>query len=285
MLGDNGGRFYLYTNPVSFNEDQARIASTSALTISKNYSSYTRSNKMLMYPTEYYAHPSDVVDSLADMVEDYPEYNLDVAKVGNMIYGDYSKNEKISRQKSKQILSETVSKIKKDKVLENPNQYLWNDTSEYINMPLQNSQYMYETDSVPFLQIVLKGSIDYYAPYANQGFYNQTNKLKMIEYGAYPSFIIMSEKNEKLIDTPLEDYFSLNYNDWSDVMKEVYQYLNGALKEVEGSSIIQHKMLDTGVAAVSYDNGKVIYINYLNREYVTKQGVHIPAKNYLVADR
>lgn len=285
MLGDNGGRFYLYTNPVSFNEDQARIASTSALTISKNYSSYTRSNTMLMYPTEYYAHPSDVVDSLADMVEDYPEYNLDVAKVGNMIYGDYSKNEKISRQKSKQILSETVSKIKKDKVLENPNQYLWNDTSEYINMPLQNSQYMYETDSVPFLQIVLKGSIDYYAPYANQGFYNQTNKLKMIEYGAYPSFIIMSEKNEKLIDTPLEDYFSLNYNDWSDVMKEVYQYLNGALKEVEGSSIIQHKMLDTGVAAVSYDNGKVIYINYLNREYVTKQGVHIPAKNYLVADR
>ena len=155
MLGDNGGRFYLYTNPVSFNEDQARIASTSALTISKNYSSYTRSNTMLMYPTEYYAHPSDVVDSLADMVEDYPEYNLDVAKVGNMIYGDYSKNEKISRQKSKQILSETVSKIKKDKVLENPNQYLWNDTSEYINMPLQNSQYMYETDSVPFLQIVM----------------------------------------------------------------------------------------------------------------------------------
>ena len=59
-----------------------------------------------MYPTEYYAHPSDVVDSLADMVEDYPEYNLDMAKVGNMIYGDYSKNEKISRQKSKQILSE-----------------------------------------------------------------------------------------------------------------------------------------------------------------------------------
>jgi len=36
---------------------------------------------------------------------------------------------------------------------------------------------------------------------------------------------------------------------------------------------------------VSYDNGKVIYINYLNREYVTKQGVHIPAQNYLVADR
>ena len=48
----------------------------------------------------------------------------------------------------------------------------------------------------------------------------------------------------------------MNYNDWSDVMKEVYQYLNGALKEVEGSSIIQHKMLDTGVAAVSYDMEK-----------------------------
>ena len=93
-------------------------------------------------------------------------------------------------------MSESVSKIKKDKVLENPNQYLWNDTSEYINMPLQNSQYMYETDSVPFLQIVLKGSIDYYSPYVIEGFYNQRNKLMMIEYGAYPFFIIMSEKYE-----------------------------------------------------------------------------------------
>ena len=54
---------------------------------------------------------------------------------------------------------------------------------------------------------------------------------------------------------------------------------NGVISN--GSTII----VGQGQCAIIYDNGKVIYINYLNREYVTKQGVHIPAKNYLVADR
>lgn len=284
-VAENGGRFYLHVDPISFNEDQARIGSVSAITISKKYASYTRSNLELMYPSEYYAHPSEVIRTLQKTADRYGKYNLDIAGIGNMIYGDYSKNKQVSRLEDKKLFSDAMTKINTNKMLEAPNQYMWNYTDEYTNIPLKNSQYLFETDSVPFLQIVLKGSIDYYAPYANQGFYNQTNKLKMIEYGAYPSFIVMSEDNEKLIDTPLEDYFSLNYNDWSGVLREVYEYVNGALKEVEGCQIVAHKILDTGVAAVIYDNGKTIYINYLNNEYVTEQGIHIPAQDYFVADR
>jgi hypothetical protein len=32
----------------------------------------------------------------------------------------------------------------------------------------------------------------------------------MIEYGAYPSFLVAGAENHALVDTPLEDYFSLN---------------------------------------------------------------------------
>lgn len=282
---ENGGRFYLSVDPISFNEDQARTASTAALAISKKYSSYTRNNKNMMYPTEYYAHPSRVIHALQKAVGDYAGYNLDIANIGAMIYGDYSRNEKESRTECRELFTEALSGINAGKVLESPNQYMWNNTDEYINISLNNSQYLFETDSIPFLQIVLKGSLDYYAPFANQGFYNQVNRLKMIEYGAYPSFIVMSAENEKLIDTPLEDYFSLNYKDWSQVICNVYDFVNGALKEVEGSSITEHKMLSSGVASVTYDNGKTIYVNYLNKEYVTEQGIHIPAQNYFVADK
>ena len=284
LVQEDGGRFYLSVDPVSFNQDQARTASAAALTISKNYASYTRSNRELMYPTEYYAHPSRVVSVMQRMEKDYDGYGLDLANIGAMIYGDYSKNENMSRSECLELFTSAAADVPSDQAMESPNQYMWNSAADYTGMPMNNSQYLFETDSVPFLQIVLKGSIDYYAPYANQGFYNQTNRLKMIEYGAYPSFIVMSEEKEKLKDTPLEDYFSLNYDDWSDIIHEVYEFVNDALKEVEGSTIVEHRMMAVGVAAVTYDNGKTIYVNYLNEEYVTGQGVHIPAQSYCVAE-
>ena len=284
-VSENGGRFYLYVDPVSFNEDQARTASTAALSISRSYSAYTRSNLSLMYPTEYYAHPVRAAETLGELSEKYADYALDVANLGNMIYGDYSRNDPVTRLQSQELFLQALEEVNTELLLETPNQYLWNQAGEYTNIPLKNSQYLFETDSVPFLQIVLKGSVDYYASYANQGFYNQTNRLKMVEYGAYPSFIVMAADNEMLIDTPLEDYFSLNYGDWSEVIREVCDYVGGALQEVEGSRIQAHEMLDTGVARVTYDNGKTIYVNYLNQEYVTEQGLVIPASDYLVADR
>ena len=234
---------------------------------------------------EFYYINLNSNESLLLFTEKYADYALDVANLGNMIYGDYSRNDPVTRLQSQELFLQALEEVNTELLLETPNQYLWNQAGEYTNIPLKNSQYLFETDSVPFLQIVLKGSVDYYASYANQGFYNQTNRLKMVEYGAYPSFIVMAADNEMLIDTPLEDYFSLNYGDWSEVIREVCDYVDGALQEVEGSRIQAHEMLDTGVARVTYDNGKTIYVNYLNQEYVTEQGLVIPASDYLVADR
>ena len=107
-------------------------------------------------------------------------------------------------------MAKLIGKTENGIALSAPNSYLWGDTDDYFDMPLENSQYLYETDSVPFLPIVLKGSVDYYSPYINQGYYTEDSILKIIEYGAYPSFLTMKAKNEKLIGTPSADYFSIN---------------------------------------------------------------------------
>ena len=48
-----------------------------------------------------------------------------------------------------------------------PNKYLWKYTDRYLQSPVGTSQYVYETDTVPFLQMVLNGTMEVYAPYAN----------------------------------------------------------------------------------------------------------------------
>jgi hypothetical protein len=166
----------------------------------------------------------------------------------------------------------------------NPNQYLWNNTSEYFDIPMVNSQYLYETDTVPFLQIVLKGNIDYYAPYANQGFYSTNSILKMIEYGAYPSFVVTESLNYELTDTPQVDRFTVNFDDWKSSIINIYQKINEALLPVEGAKIIDHKVMVPGIVRVSYDNGINLYVNYTAEDSVVENET-IPAHGFSVVER
>ena len=48
-----------------------------------------------------------------------------------------------------------------------PNGYLWKYTSEMYDLPLTGGQLLYESDTVPFLQIVLNGSADLFSAPVN----------------------------------------------------------------------------------------------------------------------
>jgi hypothetical protein len=147
-----------------------------------------------------------------------------------------------------------------------------------------SSQYLYETDTVPFLQIVLKGHIDYYAPYANLGFYSVNSILKMVEYGTYPSFIIAAAQNHELTDTPEVDLFTVNFDDWKGSIQSIYNQINAVQSRVEGSMITKHEVVAPGVVSILYDNGIDIYVNYTSTVYKTDD-VMVPALGFTVAER
>ena len=203
--------------------------------------------------------------------------------MGTKLYADYSRDKNLTRSQTKQVFQK-VAKLSKSSAYFKPNDYMWQSTSEYFDIPMVNSQYLYETDTVPFLQMVLKGSIDYYAPYANLGFYNQDSILKMIEFATYPSVILMSEDNYALHNTGLEDYFSLHFNSWENVIGDMYSQINTALSKVEGASMTEHKVLSKGVILTSYSNGVQILINYNSKNADTEYGT-VNAKSFLVKDR
>ena len=105
--------------------------------------------------------------------------------------------------------------------------------------------------------------------------------MKSIEYGAYPSFLVMGAENGDLNKTPMVDYFSLNFGDWEGTIDTVYSKVNAALKEVEGAMISEHKVLNRGVVRVTYDNGVKIYINYTS-DPVTVDGVKVDKLSFAV---
>ena len=283
-LEKQGGKFSLALNLVSANEDQIKINQDAALNATLNTVKKTVPNQSLMYMSTYYLKHNKMISTMQKSLKGVESYNVLLEDMGKYLYSDYTIGKEISRADAKEAIEKTVSKAKQNILLDAENLYLVKYASEIVDIPMSSSQYVYETDSVPFLQMVLRGSVDYYAPYSNQGFYSNASILKMIEYGAYPSFIVMGADNFSLNDTPLENYFSLNDKDWDEKIQSVYKKVNEALSGVKGQAIVGHMVEAEGVYCTTYENGTNIYVNYNDKEYVTKEGVTIPAGGYAVEE-
>ena len=103
----------------------------------------------------------------------------------------------------------------------------------------------------------------------------------MIEYGAYPSFLVIAEGNEKLSGTPSEDYFSLCFDDWHTSISETYLKMNEVLKATEGMYITNHTVVESGLVKVDYSGGISILINY-NDDQRIYDGVTVFAKQCVI---
>lgn len=282
LVKGNGGRFYLGVNPVTANDKQINISNLSATTLGKEFEVIVRDNDEALFNESYLIKPLKVADGASKLLNKY-DFDFCFENLATKLYADYSRDRNLTRSQTKQVFQK-VAKLSKNSAFFQPNDYMWESTAEYFNIPMVNSQYLYETDTVPFLQMVLKGSIDYYAPYANLGFYNQDSILKMIEFGAYPSVILMSEDNYALHNTGLEDYFSLQYDSWVNVIEDMYSQISSALSCVEGASMTEHRVISSGVILTVYSNGTQIVINYNSENAVTEYGT-VNAKSFLVKDR
>ena len=282
LIKEKNGRFYLGLNPVTANDKQMNPKNLSAITLGKEFEVIVRDNDEVLFNKSYLIKPVSAAEQTSNLMQKY-KFNFCFENLGTKLYANYSRDENLSRSQTKQVFKK-VAKLSNNSAFFQPNDYMWENTKEYFNIPMVNSQYLYETDTVPFLQMVLKGSIDYYAPYANLGFYNQDSILKMIEFATYPSVLLMAEDNYALHNTGLEDYFSLHYNSWENVIEDMYSQISTALSKVEGASMTEHKVLSKGVILTVYSNGVKILINYNSENVITDFGT-VNAKSFLVKDR
>lgn len=272
-----GSRMYLYLDPIMVNEEQIYKSSDTAIGISGSFISKISANPNKLYPTEFLAKISKVDEYVS---KNYDSYCFAYDNLGDNLYSDYTKNHNYNRSDTIKSITKALSEHDYNGLYD-PNLYCLKYTSDYFNIPVNNSQYQFETDTVPFLQIVLKGSIDYYSEFANQGYCSQGTVLKMIEYGVYPAFIVMQADNYQLTDTAVDDLFSLCFYDWRAEIGHIYNQVNTALAEVEGSYIIEHTAMSEGVVMVTYSNNKKIYINYLS-EKVLVDGIELSPQSFCV---
>lgn len=251
---------------------------------------YILSNRDAIYPENApvlqtgYALPEKTAEWIREVAEKASEYSdsLTITGASNTLTGTFDRHGAVTTltQAKEMIASaaEDASGLLRLN-LENPNSYLWKYTSRYLQAPVGTSQYVFETDTVPFLELVLHGTMELYAPYANFSFYTDSDILRMIDYNLSPSLIYTGKPSYLLADTASSDMFSTEYAQYADLTEKVYTRVNGVLAHVAGFEWTDREVLESGVILNTYEQGsnsRRILINYTEKPYVF-EGVNVPA--------
>ena len=282
---NNNIDIYFNTNYVTSSKHAERInyGGDVARQISKLKMELSFSNYFEEFDSTYYLYPES---SLKFAKSDFSRYQklginkLSFSHLGNTLFSYYENNNRYNRLDSLDYYHQILDLYGKSAIYQ-PNSYMYKYTSEYFHMPLYNSGHHYFTDVVPFIPIVLKGNINYYSSYLNYNAIGKDQLLNLIDFGVNPSFLLTNEATTKMRYTKANRHYSTYYRDYYDKIIASYDYINGALSNVNGAYIEKREILSPGVVRVSYSNQKTILINYTSNPY-TYLHVEINPKDYVV---
>ena len=237
-----------------------------------------------LFPEMYYMTPlrsGDVYDDFKGRYGSDELCSTEVSGITDTVFSYYSSGQKFTRADAAIQHREVISSGEGESVgMSDPNEYLWDMMDRYYDMPLYTSGYNFVSREIPFLPIVLRGYVPYWASYSNFEANKDEFFLKLLEYGAYPSFLVTSRAPVELRNTNSSYIYTSEYTVLKDRIKEYDEKIGEILKNVEGVGIEEHRYITDKVVYVRYKNGDEIYINY-SSEPAEEGGFSIPALSYL----
>lgn len=236
----------------------------------------------------YFVSPNSYLNyankQLKDMKQDLGfSMNLSYGKMGMYLGGDYSKKDTVDRTTAVRYLEETLNLAKMDvkqMCFDYGNAYVLPYAAALYNAPLKASDFDGESESVPFYEMVLHGSISYAGTPLNLSYNQIESILRTIEYGAAFSYTLITEDSSTIVGTDLETiYYSMNSRDnLNDFMKLWSRYAE-FYREVANQTMISHQKVNDGVFCTTYENGYQAYVNYNDTEYAG-HGVTVKAQDF-----
>jgi hypothetical protein len=278
-----GGNFSLYLNP------QAALYQESGYSPRYDLAMAITNVNMIGYnrhTVNYYLNYEAVNQRFSNLNADVTSQlnaGLALDGIGSTLYSDFKAGNFLNREQAIARYRSLMEANPGRKAFYTPNDYIFGLMDAYYDMPLSNNGYIYTSEAVPFLQIVLSGYVPYYGPAMNFSSDPQTDLLQHVDYGVYPSFFLTQEVTGKIINTRSSWLYTSSYQQWGSEINQTYQWLNALLGPFKGQSIIAREMLADGVAAVTYENGKQILVNYTDQPF-NAGGTVVNAKDAVIRE-
>lgn len=151
-----------------------------------------------------------------------------------------------------------------------------------VDVSLDPSTVLFVDHSIPFYQIVISGLVPYTTDPSNLRNDPRREFLKMIEYGATPSFELTYRDSSLLKETAYSTLFSSEFDMWLPEVVSEFQVANVDMGYLKTMAITRHRQVDENVFMTGYEDGSRVYVNYRDEAYVTDTGVEIGPLDYVL---
>ena len=149
-------------------------------------------------------------------------------------------------------------------------------------MPLSDQGFNVADASVPFYQIALHGFVHFAGRPLNLAEDFSYHLLKSVESGSSLFFSFMNVPAADLQVSRYRRYFANEFGRWADVANEFYWRHRNDLGHLYNQLIVGHEILSYGVTVTIYEDGTRVYVNTSIGDFVTADGVEVPASRYVV---
>ena len=281
-IQNTGGRFMLEIDPIQANPDRAYNMRVDVVrTIGQTIAQHQTGKEL--YPNLYYLTPArsqEIVKAATDKWGEYVD-GFALVTLPNTLYSYYSQGANHSRGETMESYKALIGNAQATLALENPLSGYLGDTDVFLDMPLDTTSYSFLSAEVPFLPMVISGRIPYYSTWLNFESNQQKALSKLVEYGAYPSWLLTGEGVEPLIHTNSSDVFTAKWDILLPTMTDINEKLESVHKAIDGHPMVKHEQVTQDVVRVVYENGATVYVNY-GKTDASVDGETIPALGYLV---
>ena len=282
-IHSTGGNFSLYYDPMAAIDRESGYSTRNDLAMSitnANLKGYNRGKLNFYFNLDAL---SDRYLAFSQDVFSHPGVGMAVDGIGWTLNSDFKKNHFLSREQAITEYQNLLAKNQGPMAFFAPNDYLFTYTRAYYDMPLGDNGYIFTTEAVPFLEIVLAGYIPYYGPALNFSSNVQDDLLRQVDYGVYPSYFLTQEVTARILNTTSEWIYTSSRAQWLEEIKQTYQWMNALLAPVKGQVVFARQTLAPNVIATTYANGKQIIVNYGDTPF-RLGNITVKAKDALLRD-
>jgi len=261
------GSFYLYLDPLAALVDERGYSPRYDLSMA-----ITNSNIVGYHRNQinYYFNISATTNLYKSLSEDvFTELGAGLAldHIGSTLYSDFKGGNVINREDMIANYRNMLAENPGETAFYLPNDYLYRFMHAYYDMPISSSGYLYTTDTVPFLEIVLAGYIPYYGTALNFSSNLRLDLLRHADFGVYPAFFLTQEQTANILNTPSVWIYTSSIAQWQEDIEQSYRWLNSLLAPTKGERIVARDVLIPGIVSTTYSNGKRIVVNYTESPY------------------
>lgn len=184
---------------------------------------------------------------LTDTYIDYDPIGISVSTLGSDLNSDFDKKDPYNREDAKGYTVDTFKSLSKDYasvMSDGGNSYILQYVDHLLNVSLDSSRYLYSSEAVPFLGMVLHGYKNFAGSPINMAADIDYDMLKAIENGASMYLTLSYQNISKLKESGLfSKYYSVRYDIWFDELVEKYNKLNDVMSPLQTYLITDHEFL------------------------------------------